>query len=66
MVLPPIHLRAIKVAVVVGTALAGINYGDKLLENTMTHRDWLKLCLTYLVPYCVSVYSAYAARRPVD
>lgn len=63
MALPTLHKRALKVALVVGTILAAINYGDKLITSNMMPLDWLKLCLTYAVPYCVSVYSALAATR---
>ncbi|MEH6466535.1 MAG: nitrate/nitrite transporter NrtS [Porticoccus sp.] len=53
-----IHRTAIKVAIIVGTLLALINYGDKVLMGTMNTTDWLKLALTYLVPFGVSWYSA--------
>ncbi|MBQ0712489.1 MAG: nitrate/nitrite transporter NrtS [Porticoccus sp.] len=53
-----IRRTAIKVALIVGTLLALINYGDKVLMSTMNTTDWLKLALTYLVPYGVSWYSA--------
>ena len=51
-------IRALKVAAVVGTLLVAINQGDVLLRGEMPPR-W-KLVLTYLVPYCVSAYSAAA------
>ena len=57
------HLRALKVALLVGTLLAAINYGDKLLASTMVQLDWIKLTLTYLVPYFVSLYSALQAAK---
>ena len=53
-----IHVRAFKVAMVVGCILATINYGDALLANAMTTSSWLKVLLTFCVPYCVSWYSA--------
>jgi len=53
-----IHYTAIKVALVVGTLLAFINYADKVLMSTMNITDWSKLALTYIVPYSVSWYSA--------
>ena len=28
-----------------------------------TQRDWLKLALTYCVPFCVALYGAYSANR---
>jgi hypothetical protein len=49
---------AVKVAVVVGTILAAINHGDSIVGGTMESGDWLRVGLTYLVPYSVSRYSA--------
>ncbi|MGYP000439049520 len=49
-----IHYTAIKVALVVGTLLALINYAAKVLMSTMNITDWSKLALTYIVPYSVS------------
>ena len=59
----PLYINALKVALVVGTLLAAINYGDKILAGAMAGGDWLKLLLTYLVPFGVSLYSAYKAVR---
>lgn len=56
-----IHLTALKVAIAIGTLLAVINYGDKLIAGLMLSSDWIKLALTYFVPYAVSWYSANAA-----
>jgi hypothetical protein len=53
-----------KVALVVGTILALINYGDRIfLRCDMRAVDWVKLTVTYVVPYCVATYGAarYAA-----
>lgn len=55
-----------KVALVVGTILALINYGDRIfLRCNMGALDWLKLAITYFVPYCVATYGAarYAMRH---
>ena len=55
-----------KVALVVGTVLALINYGDRIfLRHDMRLLDWIKLALTYLVPYCVATYGAarFAGKR---
>ena len=56
-----VHLRAFKLAAFVGCILAAINHGDALLANTMTPGNWLKVLLTFCVPYCVSWYSAIKA-----
>ncbi|MEM1405064.1 MAG: nitrate/nitrite transporter NrtS [Pseudomonadota bacterium] len=55
--------RALKVAAVVGTLLFLINYGDRLLGGGFTMTDFLKIGLTYLVPYGVSTWSAVKALR---
>ena len=55
-----------KVALVVGTILALINYGDHIfLRCDMRAVDWVKLAVTYVVPYCVATYGAakYAANH---
>lgn len=52
---------AIRVALVVGTLLIAINYGDKILAGSLTPADWIKMFLTYCVPYCVSSYSSAKA-----
>lgn len=58
-----IHLRALKIALVVGTILATINHGDAILEASMTTTAWVKVLLTFCVPYGVSWYSAAQAER---
>ena len=52
----PIVLAAIKVALVVGTLLNLINQGGRLVDGLPP--SWLHVGLNYLVPYCVSSYSA--------
>ena len=57
---------SVKVALFVGTVLALINYGDRiLLRYDMRALDWVKLAITYCVPYCVATFGAarYAARH---
>ncbi len=55
--------RAVRVAVIVGTLLILINYGDRILAGDLGRSDWLKMGLTYLVPYGVSTWSAVQAIR---
>jgi hypothetical protein len=52
--------RSLIVAAVVGTLLNLINQGDALLGADTI--NWLKICLTYVVPYCVSTYGAISYR----
>lgn len=47
---------AIKVALVVGTLLNLINQGGRLLDGLPP--SWFHVGLNYLVPFCVSSYSA--------
>ena len=61
---PDIVLRSTRVALVVGTLLAIINHGGRLLELNVDAEVAIKICLTYLVPYCVSTWaSVQTARR---
>ena len=55
--------RSVYVALVVGTVLNVINQGDAFLG--MASINWLKLVLTYCVPYAVCTYGAvsYQLRR---
>ena len=51
-------IRALKVAVVVGTILVAINHGDVFLNDGEI--NWFKIILTYTVPYGVATYAAAA------
>ncbi len=55
---PDIVWRSLKVALVVGTLLALINHGDRLLSGGLDMAAMLKVGLTYLVPYMVATWSA--------
>jgi hypothetical protein len=48
--------RSLYVAFIVGTVLNVINQGDALLG--MASINWLKIILTYCVPYAVCTYGA--------
>ena len=58
-----ISVRALKVALVVGTVLVAINQGDLLLAGVITPEIVTKILLTYCVPYCVSTYAGVEAVR---
>lgn len=53
-------IRSAKVGLVVGTFPALINYADRVLTRKMETLDWMKLSLTYIVPYLVSTYASVA------
>jgi len=50
--------RSYKIALFVGTVLALLNHGDKLILLQLSYLDFVKILLTYTVPYCVSTYSS--------
>ena len=58
---PQVVARALKVALVVGTAVTLINRCDRLITGMAP--NWIKMVLTYLIPYCVSTRGAVTAMR---
>ena len=52
--------RSLVAAIVVGTILNLINQGDALFGGKPP--DWIKLLLTYVVPYFVTTYGAVSFR----
>jgi hypothetical protein len=60
----PVASRSLRVAVVVGTILNLINQGDALVGEGEV--DWLKVVLTYCVPFVVASYGAYGAIRSMS
>ena len=50
--------RSLKVGAVVGSILVAINYGDRFFPYTLASSDWIKIVMTYCVPYCVSTYAS--------
>lgn len=58
---PSVRRRATRISLIVGTILATINYGDRIVMGTMNEVAFLKCVLTYFVPYAVSTYSSVMA-----
>lgn len=54
----PIIKRASLTALVVGTILVAINYGDALLHGQINSSQLFKIILTVCVPYMVSTVSS--------
>jgi len=52
--------RSLMVALVVGTILNVINQGDQLVAGDKI--NFIKIILTYIVPYCVATYGAVSYR----
>jgi hypothetical protein len=60
------HLRStVRIAFVVGTVLFAINQLDVVLEGKATIVTWLKIGVTYLVPFVVSNLGILTATRRV-
>lgn len=58
---PDVVNRSLRVAVVVGTILGLINNWDRLIPYTLDVTAWVKIGLTYCVPFCVSTYASVGA-----
>ncbi len=56
--------RSFIVSMIVGTVLVAINQGDVILAGEMP--NWLKIGLTYVVPYCVATYGAVSAKQAAE
>ena len=52
--------KAFFTALVVGSILTSINHGDLILEGESPF--WLKIVLTYRVPYCVTTWGAITGK----
>lgn len=55
--------NALILALVVGTILNTINSFEVILEENFTVRNVLKIILTYMTPFCVSIYSSTQATK---
>ena len=53
---PTIVLRALTVAIVVGSILNFINHYDLLLGKSLSSQTLIQMGLTYVVPYIVSTH----------
>ena len=59
-------MRAIKVALVVGTALGIINHYDMFLYGTYSNRRIIQMIITYLVPFAVSLHASAMVCRTIE
>lgn len=55
--------NAILMSVIVGTVLNIINNFDALLKGNLETTNGIKICLTYLTPFLVSLFSAHQATK---
>jgi hypothetical protein len=56
--------RSFIVAMLVGTVLNLINQGDAVISGNPI--NWIKIILTFVVPYCVATYGAVSYRLRKD
>ena len=54
---------ALLVAVLVGSLLNLINNYDIFTEGSFSNKNTIKIMLTYITPFCVSLYSSVKASR---
>jgi hypothetical protein len=54
---------AVIVAIVVGTILNTINSYEVILGGNFNYRNVVKIILTYITPFCVSLYSSTKAAK---
>lgn len=59
----PVRARAVRISLIVGSILVLINHWERLLGLDFDGTMLIKIVLTFLVPYCVSTYSAVQAVR---
>lgn len=55
--------RALLVALVIGSVLNLINSYDVFMEAQFTNRNIIRIVLTYITPFCVSLYSSNKAAQ---
>ncbi|ETW96282.1 MAG: hypothetical protein ETSY1_27300 [Candidatus Entotheonella factor] len=55
--------RSLIIAVIVSSVIVIVNQGDLILSGNVSPRTWLKIGITPIVPFCVSLYGAYLAYR---
>jgi len=53
--------RGLKFCLVVGIILIAINHGDVILRGELQPSNYIKMGLTVIVPYMVSVFSSVGA-----
>ena len=58
---PPILTHSLLVALIVGLLLNAINQGDAIASGRSP--DWLKVVLTFAVPFFVASFGAWSALR---
>ncbi|WP_348813969.1 nitrate/nitrite transporter NrtS [Flavobacterium maritimum] len=58
--------NALVIAALVGSLLNTINSYDVIWEGNFTVRNVIKIILTYVTPFCVSLYSSTIASKSFE
>ncbi len=53
--------RSAHVAILVGTILVIINHFDSIFYGDLVVADYIKMLMTYCVPFCVSTHASVSA-----
>ena len=57
---------ALLVAVIIGSLLNVINSYDVFIEGKFSIKNIIKIMLTYITPFCVSLYSSVKATKNLN
>jgi hypothetical protein len=58
---PDVLRRSGRVALLVGTILIAVNYFDRVFNESLMTIDYIKMMMTYCVPFCVSTHASVRA-----
>lgn len=62
----PVARRPAAMVFIVGPIIAFINHGDLSVSGAMARMEWVKIGITFLVPYSVStISSVLAVKHPL-
>jgi len=57
---------ALLVAIIIGSLLNIINNYDVFIEGKFSSKNIIKIMLTYITPFCVSLYSSVKATKNLN
>jgi len=60
---PEVMRRSRRLALLVGTILILVNYADRVVTGAIVPMDYVKMLMTYFVPYGVTTYASVSAIR---
>jgi hypothetical protein len=63
---PVCVIRAVKVALFVGTVLCFINHFDEIIHGVLTSTNMIQIGITYMVPYSTSTFGSAMQARHIE